>query len=126
MVNDWGRLAPQDANAVEGGRVGAILIKLGYLTEQQVVEALGEKFRIPYIDLDRHAIDATLLQLIPAEIAQKLLVFPVARTGTTLTLAMADPAGAFAVEDIRFLTGLKVELVVATESGVRRAIDRFY
>jgi type IV pilus assembly protein PilB len=111
---------------VEGGRVGAILIKLGYLTEQQVVQALGEKFRIPFIDLDRHAIDAALLQLIPAEIAQKHLVFPVARTGTTLTLAMADPAGAFAVEDIRFMTGLKVELVVATESGVRRAIDRFY
>jgi type IV pilus assembly protein PilB len=111
---------------VEGGRLGAILIKLGCLTEQQVVQALGEKFRIPYIDLDRHAIDATLLQLIPAEIAQKHLVFPVAKTGTTLTLAMADPVSAFAVEDIRFMTGLKVELVVATESGVRRAIDRFY
>ena len=111
---------------LEGGRVGTILIKLGYLTEQQVVQALGEKFRIPYIDLDRHAIDAALLQLIPAEIAQKHLVFPVAKTGTTLTLAMADPVSAFAVEDIRFMTGLKVELVVATESGVRRAIDRFY
>ena len=111
---------------VEGGRLGAILIKLGCLTEQQVVQALGEKFRLPYIDLDRHAIDAALLQLIPAEIAQKHLVFPVAKTGTTLTLAMADPVSAFAVEDIRFMTGLKVELVVATESGVRRAIDRFY
>jgi type IV pilus assembly protein PilB len=111
---------------VEGGRLGSILIKLGCLTEQQVVQALGEKFRLPYIDLDRHAIDAALLQLIPAEIAQKHLVFPVAKTGTTLTLAMADPVSAFAVEDIRFMTGLKVELVVATESGVRRAIDRFY
>jgi type IV pilus assembly protein PilB len=111
---------------VEGGRLGTILIKLGCLTEEQVVQALGEKFRIPYIDLDRHAIDAALLQLIPAEIAQRHLVFPVSKTGTTLTLAMADPVSAFAVEDIRFMTGLKVELVVATESGVRRAIDRFY
>ena len=111
---------------VEGGRLGSILIKLGYITEVQVVQALGEKFSIPYIDLDRHLSDVALLQLIPSEVAHRHLVFPVSRTATTLTLAMADPVSAFAVADIRFMTGMDVKLVVATESGVRRAIDRFY
>ena len=90
------------------------------------MQALGEKFSIPYIDLDRHLSDVALLQLIPSEVAHRHLVFPVSRTATTLTLAMADPVSAFAVADIRFMTGMDVKLVVATESGVRRAIDRFY
>ena len=110
----------------EGGRLGTILTKLGLVKEQDVSQCLGEKFGIPYIDLDAHPIDPEVIRLIHPGIVQKHLVIPVSRSGTTLTMAMADPTNVLAVDDIKFMTGLKVELMVATESAIRRIIDRYY
>jgi type IV pilus assembly protein PilB len=111
---------------VEGGRLGSILCKLGLVNEEDVARCLGEQYGIPYIDLDRQTIDPAVVRLIPATIVQKHLVIPVAKTGNTLTMAMVDPTNVFAVDDIKFMTGAKIELTVATESAVRRAIDRLY
>src|SRR6266511_3838150 len=110
----------------EGGRIGSILIKLGFVNEEDVAQCLGQKYGIPYISLDTQTIDAAVPQLIPPTIAQKHLVIPVSKAGTTLTMAMADPTNVFAVDDVKFMTGLNVRLMIATESSVRRAIDRFY
>jgi type IV pilus assembly protein PilB len=94
--------------------------------EEDVTRCLGEQYGIPYIDLDAHTLAPEVIRLIHPGIVQKHLVIPVAKAGTTLTVAMADPTNVFAVDDIKFMTGLKVELMVATESAIRRAIDRFY
>jgi type IV pilus assembly protein PilB len=110
----------------EGGRIGSILIKLGFVNEEDVAQCLGQKYGIPYISLDRQTIDAAVPQLIPPTIAQKHLVIPVSKAGTTLTMAMADPTNVFAVDDVKFMTGLNVRLMIAAESSVRRAIDRYY
>jgi type IV pilus assembly protein PilB len=110
----------------EGGRIGSILIKLGCVNEEDVAQCLGQKYGIPYIDLDTQTIDAPVTRLIPPTIAQKHLVIPVSKTGTTLTMAMADPTNVFAVDDVKFMTGLNVRLMIATESSVRRAIERYY
>ena len=111
---------------VDGGRLGTILVKLGLVKEEDVTRYLGEQYGIPYIDLDSQTIAPEVIRLIHPGIVQKHLVIPVAKVGTTLTMAMADPTNVFAVDDIKFMTGLKVELKVATESAIRRAIDRFY
>ena len=111
---------------VEGGRLGTILTKLGLVKEQDVSRCLGEKFGIPYIDLDTQTIKPEVTRLLHTSIVQKHLVVPVAKSGTTLTMAMADPTNVLAVDDIKFMTGLKVDLVVATEGAIRRAIERYY
>jgi type IV pilus assembly protein PilB len=111
---------------VEGSRLGTILTKLGWVKEEDVSRCLGEQYGIPYIDLDSQTIPPEVIRLIPPGIVQKHLVIPIGKAGTTLTMAMADPTNVFAVDDIKFMTGLKVEAMVATESAVRRAIDRFY
>jgi type IV pilus assembly protein PilB len=111
---------------VEGGRLSAILIKLGWVKEEDVSRCLGEQYGIPYIDLDGQTISPEVIRLIHPGIVQKYLVIPVAKAGSTLAMAMADPTNVFAVDDIKFMTGLRVELMVATESAIRRAIDRFY
>jgi type IV pilus assembly protein PilB len=111
---------------VEGGRLGTILTKLGWVKEEDVSRCLGQQYGIPYIDLDGQTIPPEVVRLIPPGIVQKHLVIPVSKVETMLTIAMADPANVFAVDDIKFMTGLKVEAMVATESAVRRAIDRFY
>jgi type IV pilus assembly protein PilB len=111
---------------VDGGRLGMILTKLGLVTEEDVTRCLGEHYGIPYIDIEALTIAPEVIRLLHPAIVQKHLVIPVAKNGTTLTMAMADPTNVFAVDDIKFMTGLKVELLMATESAIRRAIERYY
>jgi type IV pilus assembly protein PilB len=111
---------------IEGGRIGSILTKLGFVREEDVAQCLGQKYGIPYTALEPQEIDPAVTRLIPPGIAQKHLVIPISKVGTTLTMAMADPTNVFAVDDIKFMTGLNVRLMIATESSVRRAIDRYY
>jgi type IV pilus assembly protein PilB len=110
-----------------GGKVGANLVQLGYVKEDDITNLLSQQYGIPSVDLAQFEdIDANLLKLIPAEVAQKYMVFPVNRTGANLVLAMADPTNVFAMDDIKFMTGYNIEPVVASEAAIRDAIDRHY
>jgi type IV pilus assembly protein PilB len=110
----------------EGGRLGSNLIKLGYLTEEKLVSFLSQQYGVPAINLSEYKIDPSLTKFIPIEVAQKYLIFPVARVGATLTVAMVDPSNVFAIDDVKFMTGYNVEPVVAAESSIRNAIAQYY
>jgi type IV pilus assembly protein PilB len=110
----------------QGGRLGTNLIKLGYLTERQLVDALAEQFKVPSVDLNNMEIDESVVKIIPADIARKYIIFPVTKAGATVTVAMIDPTNVFAMDDVKFMTGYKVEPVVASETAIRTAIDKYY
>ena len=110
----------------QGGRIGTNLIKLGFLTDRQLVEALSEQFKVPSVDLNSMEVDDSVVKIIPADIARKYTIFPVAKAGATVTVAMIDPTNVFAMDDVKFMTGYKVEPVVASETAIRSAIDRYY
>jgi type IV pilus assembly protein PilB len=111
---------------VDGGRLGAILIKLGVVKEEDVSRCLGEQYGIAYTELDTLNIDPEVIRLLHPSIVQKHLLIPIAKHGTTLTIAMADPTNVLAVDDIKFMTGLKIAPLVATETAIRHAIERYY
>jgi type IV pilus assembly protein PilB len=110
----------------QGGRLGTNLVKLGYLTERQLVDALAEQFKVPSVDLNNMEIDESVVKIIPADIARKYTIFPVTKAGATVTVAMTDPTNVFAMDDVKFMTGYKVEPVVASETAIRTAIDKHY
>ncbi len=110
----------------QGGRLGTNLVKLGYLTERQLVDALAEQFKVPSVDLNNMDIDEAVVKIIPADIARKYTIFPVTKAGATVTVAMIDPTNVFAMDDVKFMTGYKVEPVVASETAIRTAIDKYY
>ncbi|HVT57637.1 MAG TPA: type IV-A pilus assembly ATPase PilB [Thermoanaerobaculia bacterium] len=110
----------------QGGRLGSVLLKLGYLTERQLVEALSMHFGVPAIDLTGTEIDEAVIKIIPADIARKYTIVPVSKAGATVTVAMIDPTNVFAMDDVKFMTGYKVEPVVASETSIRLAIDHYY
>jgi len=110
----------------EGGRLGTNLIKLGYITEEKLVTFLSRQFGVPAINLSDHKIDPSLLKLVPVDMARKYLIMPVARVGATLTIAMADPSNVFAIDDVKFMTGYNVEVVVSGESSIINAISTHY
>ena len=110
----------------EGGRLGTNLVKLGYITEDKLVAFLSKQWGVPAINLSDYKIEPQVLKLIPVEIARKYLIIPVARVGATLTIAMADPSNVFVIDDVKFMTGYNVEVVVSSETSIINAITSYY
>ena len=109
-----------------GGKLGETLIKLGFVSEEDITECLSQQFGVPSINLAHFEIDGGVIKLIPADVARKYNILPVNKTGATITIAMADPTNVFAMDDIKFMTGYNVEPVVASELGIKAAIDNYY
>ncbi len=109
-----------------GGRIGTNLVKLGFISEDDITSFLSRQYGVPSINLSHFEIDPNVIKLIPSEIAQKHQIIPINRTGNVLTVAMADPSNIFAIDDIKFMTGFKVEPVVAAETSIKNAINKHY
>jgi len=109
-----------------GGSLGYNLVKTGAISEKAFAEFLSQTYQVPALDLDDLEADEQSIELIPPEVATKFQVVPIKREGRVLTVAMANPDNIFAIDDIKFITGLEVRPVVATETAIKRAIDRFY
>ena len=109
-----------------GGSLGYNLVKTGAISERAFAEFLAQIYQVPAVDLDEIESDEHSIELIPPEVAAKFQVVPINREGRVLTVAMANPDNIFAIDDIKFITGLEVRPVVATETSIKRAIDRFY
>ncbi len=107
-------------------KLGSILIRFGFITEEQLIGFLSRQYGVPSITLSQLDIDTDVLKLVPAAIAKKYEVLPVRRMGNSLALAMADPTNVFALDDISFMTNLQVLPLVASQSAIKKAIDRLY
>ncbi len=110
----------------DGGSLSYNLVKTGAISEMAFAEFMGQVYNVPAVDLEEGETDSDIVALIPADVATKFQVVPVGREGRVLTVAMANPDNIFAIDDIKFITGLEVRPVVATESAIRRTIDRLY
>ena len=110
----------------EGGRLGSILVKLGFVQEDKLMTFLSKQYGVPYVDLSKFEINPAVIKHIPAEVAQKYRIMPINRAGATITIAMVDPSNIFAIDDIKFMTGYNVEAVVATEGAIVEAIKKYY
>jgi type IV pilus assembly protein PilB len=109
-----------------GGRIGSNLAKLGYISEEEVASFLSRQYGVPPADLSNVKIDPAVIKLVPAELADKHLLIPLSRAGSVLTVAMANPSDIFAIDDVRFMTGYNVKPMVAPESSIRNALNRYY
>jgi type IV pilus assembly protein PilB len=109
-----------------GGKLGMNLVKLGFVTDEEITSLLSKQYGVPSINLNQFEIDAAVIKLIPAETANKYQIVPLSRSGATLTIAITDPTNVFAMDDIKFMTGYNVEPVVASETAVTEAIQRYY
>ncbi len=107
-------------------KLGSILVKLSFVTEEKLIAFLSRQYGIQSITLSQLDIDPDVLKLVPEQIARKYEVLPVNRQGNTLMLAMADPTNVFALDDVGFMTNLQVVPAVASQVAIRVAIDRAY
>ncbi len=111
---------------MNGGKLGKSLVSLGYVKDEDITALLSRQYGVPSINLDHFEVDPGIIKLIPAETARKYQILPLSRSGATLTIAMADPTNVFAMDDIKFMTGYNVEPVVASETSLEEATERYY
>jgi type IV pilus assembly protein PilB len=109
-----------------GGRLGSVLVKLGFLSEDDVTNFLSRQYGVPAINLSYFEIDPGVVKLVPFETAKRYQILPLSRVGASLTIAMVDPTNVFAMDDIKFMTGFNIEPVVASENAILEGIDKAY
>ncbi len=110
----------------DGGKLGAVLTKMGLVRESEILQMLSEQYGVPAIKLSEFIIDTEVLQIIPPDVATKYQLMPLSIKNSTLIVAMTDPTNIFALDDIKFLTGYQVEPLIAAEEAVINAIDTYY
>ncbi len=113
-----------------GGRLGENLVKLGFVSEIILLKFLGQQLGYPCADLSKFEIKPEIYNLISLHLAQKYKVVPLqvkkAETQSVLFLAMSDPTNLMANDEIRFISGLLVNPVIATASQIENAIEKYY
>src|SRR5438477_1218718 len=116
----------QDEQKKAGGRIGYHLTKLGFIEESELTNFLSKQYGVPSINLKEFDIDPEVVKLVPKEVAEKHQCIPVNRAGASLILAMSEPSNIYAIDDIKFLTGYNIEVVVASEQAIKEALEKYY
>ncbi len=110
-----------------GGKLGENLVELGFIqSEEDIIESLGQQLNVGALKLSELELDPEVVALIPADMAQKLSVIPVDRDGNSLTVAIADPKNVWALDALKFVTGCEIIPLVATESSIQKAIEKYF
>ena len=111
---------------LNGGRLGTSLAKLGLVNENELVQFLSKQYGVEVAKFEGKEIDPAVIKLIPVNVAIKYTVIPFDRQAKTLKVAMADPSNIFAIDDLKFLTGHNIEVLVASETAITDAISKYY
>jgi len=111
-----------------GGRIGQAIVRLGFITEERLLEAVGTQLGAPFVIIGGRVVPAAVVALVPAKIIRARRVFPLEKLAEhrrgPLVVAFADPADLGAVDEIAFATGLAVKSVLAAEWDIEQAIVR--
>ena len=118
--------ALQEQRRSPGNYIGEILIRLGHVTEIDIVTALVVQCNLPYIAIRRHHVCPELIALIPAELARRGRLVPLDKIGNALSVVMADPLNTAIREEVEKITGFRVATFVSTGSEINEAIRSFY
>ena len=107
-------------------RLGEILVSMRFLSEAELLNALSKQLGCRVVDLNVEPPDQQALQIVPSEFALRHQLLPLRQTDHMLTVAMADPLDIQSIDDLRLLTGFRIEPVLAGASEIRRALEQFY
>src|SRR3989338_4162697 len=109
-----------------GGDLGHILIKKGFVTEEQILDFLSQRLNIPFVSLKDYAIDPEVTKSVPVSIAKKYHIIPLFKIENTLTIAMADPLDVFVIDELSSALKCHLQPVLASGNEIDRLIDENY
>jgi len=126
MINEEQLRRALDEQKKRGGKLGELLVDLGFISEHDIATFLGRQLHLPFIEIEKQLVDVDIVKLIPEDMARRVSAIPLYKDKEDAVVAMADPLNIFGVDDIRKATGRNIRLVVATRSDIMKAIDRHY
>jgi len=126
VINTAQVKAVEDTAKKENEPLSKTLIKLGFVTSEQIAKLMGEQVNIPHVNIKNYIIDRRVLDLIPEKIARRYNIIPLFKIENVLTVAMADPQNIISIDEISAVAGCKVEPVIASEESIKVAIDQWY
>ncbi|MGE0632027.1 MAG: type IV-A pilus assembly ATPase PilB [Pseudobdellovibrionaceae bacterium] len=109
-----------------GVRLSQILVQQGLVKEGQIQKTLEKHYQVQGIDLNAFEIDPAVISLVSRDVCEKHLVIPVMKNANILVVAFADPGNMFVRDDLSFVTRMRIRPVVAGESAIVAAIDKYY
>lgn len=109
-----------------GQRLGRILVSLGFMPEERLVEILSAQFEVPYVKLSNFNIDPDVHNYISEDVCRIYKIVPLFVTDKTLTIAMTDPTNVRVIDIVKFKSQMDVDIVMSSEKDVMAAIDRTY
>lgn len=126
LTDDELRLA-LERQRESGEKLGEALIKLGFISPDDIADALSEHLRIPRVDFKRRYVSSDVVRLVPESIIREQQVLPIEQEGNFLSVAMVDPLNIMIIDDLQRLTGLLIKPMIATateiEDAYRRSLD---
>jgi type IV pilus assembly protein PilB len=125
ITPDQLRKALEDQKS-NGSRLESALVKLGYIKEDELLSFLSAQYRVPSVKISKIEVNPNVVKLVPSSVAKKHFIIPTNRVGTRLTLAMLDPSNIPVIDEVKFITGFRVEPVVASETEIIDAIKKYY
>lgn len=131
MINE-GLMTPERLSKLLGERetatesIGDMMVRVGVLSEQDRVRYIGKQLGIPYVNLAEHHIDTNTTHLINGQTALRLWSLPFERTAANVTVAMANPLDINALDELKALTGLDIEAVIASKEDIQEAVQKIY
>ena len=109
-----------------GRRLGHVLVELGFVTAEAVLEVLSIQIGVPTVRINAFTVNTDALNALPEKVARRHTAFPLQKVGTTLMVALASPKNLSALDDLRFACGCEIQVVLALEHEILDAIDRYY
>ncbi len=106
-------------------RLGEILVKFGYVTEEDVLKCIGEQFDVPVVDLNRLRPEVEAVDAVPRNTAKMHHIMPLKRTGNSLVVAISD-LDLCAIDNLKFILNMDIKTVLATEEAIAEAVERYY
>ena len=113
----------QEKERDNGSSVIRELVRLGSTTEDTLTEFLAKQFNIEKVDLNPSEIEDSVFSLVPPQLVQKHQLVPIKLLGSTLTVAMADPTDLVAINEVKFITGYGVRVMLAPPSAIKKTLE---
>ena len=109
-----------------GALLGECLIKLGYVTEDDITNAIMVQYGFPYLPLENYEIDIRVLEMVSEETARQHSIMPVDIIGNIFTVAMANPLEGQIICELEKKTGKKIEVFISTPTEINKSIESTY
>jgi len=132
LLLEAGKIKPEDLSKAlseqrkYGEKLGRVLVKMGLLTEREIIETLSTQLRVPIVNLDRLDIDPEVIKIVPPEIATAYMIIPIGRNLNVLKIATSDPLDITGIDEVSRVTKAELQIFLATESEIKRALQKYY